>query len=74
MMVRTRSFGRFHSLKPAALLAGAILLTGCAAEGWMQRSCVKQGFEPGTSGYDQCIAREKAWSDKLDRFGRDGGP
>ena len=50
------------------------LLAGCAADDWMQRSCIKQGFQPGTADYDACLAREKAWSDKLDRYGRGGGP
>lgn len=55
-------------------LSVGVLLVGCAADDWMQRSCIKQGFQPGTADYDACLAREKAWSDKLDRYGRGGGP
>ena len=70
---RNLSFG----VRPLGLTVGlavSVLLAGCAADDWMQRSCAKQGFQPGTADYDACLAREKAWSDKLDRYGRGGGP
>lgn len=63
-----------HLIGVGAMLAGSLLLVGCATDDWMQRSCIKQGFQPGTADYDACLAREKAWSDKLDRYGRGGGP
>ena len=74
MAARTGLFVLLRPFGATGLLAVGVLLAGCATEGWMQRSCVNQGFEPGTAGYDQCLAREKAWSDKLDRYGRSGGP
>lgn len=61
----------------AAVVALLPLLASCVRDGptWFEQRCQRTGFTRGSAGFEECVARDRAWVERtLQRSEGPSGP